>query len=794
METLIPVISKLQDVFATVGSQSQICLPQIVVVGSQSAGKSSVIEGIVGRDFLPRGVGIVTRRPLLLHLVHVPLNGQLRNTSKGFQNGDWAVFEHKPERVFTDFELVRQEIEEETDRLTGRNKGISPTPINLKIYSHKVVNLSLVDLPGITKLPIGDQPADIEVQIRRMISSYIRNPSALILAVTAANQDFATSDPLKFARDFDKDGDRTLAVLTKLDLMDSGTDAVDVLTGRLLPVKLGIIGVVNRSQADIRNNKRIEDCVKDEEEFLRKKYPMLASVNGIKFLSKTLNKLLTRTGLCFNHHSISNAYAATIDGTSKNIDTTELSGGARICYVFSETFRAALDKVDPLESLSAMEVLTAIRNATGPRPSLFVPEISLNLIYEELLRIVQHCGIEIQQEMQRFPLLFDRIKEIISDVLVSRLGPAKEFHPDFGDAHITCILDERASNSTAEEQKSVMDPSKNESDSRNRSRNEQNAQMDQRKAMPLPPPSSTMSYQSKNKGFMPSFTKDMDRVNIDRDEYLNAAIDAKRTHSVGNALREGNVSKKNGSGKWTLGGLFNRSNGNSVYSGDMNENDQLSIPMESTMHISPKDERDCNIIKKLIQAYFVIVRKSIHDMVPKSIMKFLVNHVRDNLQSELVRQLYASSEVDKLLHESDQAEQKRKESAEMLLALQKASCLINEIREARLAAVQENTVDRLFIRPHAAKSNQGNVKFDHKGGMYFKDQSLKGSNEGKVSARWMLLDSATPLFAQVFIVLAERNGFDFPTAIALFLNKLTATYGCLSGSRSLHSSRPARII
>jgi dynamin 1-like protein len=125
MEALIPVISKLQDVFATVGHrESEVQLPQIVVVGSQSAGKSSVIEGIVGRDFLPRGTGIVTRRPLLLHLVHVPLDDSQRNDPTIPKKDDWAVFEHKKDRVFTDFTAVRQEIEDETNRVSGFNKAI----------------------------------------------------------------------------------------------------------------------------------------------------------------------------------------------------------------------------------------------------------------------------------------------------------------------------------------------------------------------------------------------------------------------------------------------------------------------------------------------------------------------------------------------------------------------------------------------------------------------------------------------------------------------------------------------
>lgn len=149
----------------------------------------------------------------------------------------------------------------------------------------------MIDLPGITKVPVGDQPPDIEEQIRKLIYSYISNPNSLILAVTPATQDFATSEPLKLARDVDHEGDRTLAVLTKLDLMDRGTDAMDVLTGRTVPVKLGIIGVVNRAQADINANKSIEDCLKDETRFLLKNYPTLASRNGVQYLAKTLNRV-----------------------------------------------------------------------------------------------------------------------------------------------------------------------------------------------------------------------------------------------------------------------------------------------------------------------------------------------------------------------------------------------------------------------------------------------------------------------------------------------------------------------
>ena len=231
--------------------------------------------------------------------------------------------------------------------------------------------------------------------------------------------------------------------------MDQGTDAVDVLLGRVIPVKLGIIGVVNRSQvrhyllcigknaslqADINNKKSIKEALRDEAAFLQRRYPTLAARNGTTFLAKQLNRvrvfclqredrdnylqllmhhirdslpeLKTRvnvlsaqfqallqsfgepvsdknqTLLQVNDHRklfvetithqqittrFANAYCSTIEGTAKNIETTELCGGARICYIFHETFGRTLDMIAPLEGLSQLDILTAIRNATVSR-------------------------------------------------------------------------------------------------------------------------------------------------------------------------------------------------------------------------------------------------------------------------------------------------------------------------------------------------------------------------------------------------------------------------------------------
>lgn len=132
---------------------------------------------------------------------------------------EWGEFLHLPGQKFHDFAKIRDEIVRDTEKMTGKNAGISPNPINLRIFSPNVLTLTLVDLPGLTKVPVGDQPRDIERQIREMLLKFISKPNAIILAVTAANTDLANSDGLKMARDVDPEGTRTIGVLTKVDLM-----------------------------------------------------------------------------------------------------------------------------------------------------------------------------------------------------------------------------------------------------------------------------------------------------------------------------------------------------------------------------------------------------------------------------------------------------------------------------------------------------------------------------------------------------------------------------------------------
>ena len=135
----------------------------------------------------------------------------------------------------------------DTDRIAGKNKNIAYDPIIVKIFSRQVVDLTMVDMPGITKIPTGDQPFDIENRILDLSMHYIKPKNSIIMAVCAANVDLANSDAIKLARRVDPFGERTIGVMTKIDLMDEGTNAIDIISGKVIPLKLGFVGVVCRS-------------------------------------------------------------------------------------------------------------------------------------------------------------------------------------------------------------------------------------------------------------------------------------------------------------------------------------------------------------------------------------------------------------------------------------------------------------------------------------------------------------------------------------------------------------------
>jgi dynamin 1-like protein len=137
----------------------------------------------------------------------------------------------------------------------------------VQIHSPDVPDLTVVDLPGTTTIPMKNQPTSIVEDLQSMALHYISDANSIILAVTPANADVANSQALQLASKVDPSHNRTIGVLTKIDLMDRGTDAAAILNNKKYPLKLGWVGVVNRSQQDIDGNKTLNDAKSAEKAY-----------------------------------------------------------------------------------------------------------------------------------------------------------------------------------------------------------------------------------------------------------------------------------------------------------------------------------------------------------------------------------------------------------------------------------------------------------------------------------------------------------------------------------------------
>ncbi|KAG0646610.1 Vacuolar sorting-associated 1 [Hyphodiscus hymeniophilus] len=685
---LITLVNKLQDVFTTVGVQNPIDLPQIAVVGSQSSGKSSVLENIVGRDFLPRGTGIVTRRPLILQLINregtAKTNGVKEEIAAGGDkeaNADeWGEFLHIPGQKFHDFGKIRDEIVKETEAKTGRNAGISPAPINLRIYSPNVLTLTLVDLPGLTKVPVGDQPRDIERQIKEMVLKQISKPNAIILAVTGANTDLANSDGLKLAREVDPEGQRTIGVLTKVDLMDDGTDVVDILAGRIIPLRLGYVPVVNRGQRDIDNKKVITAALENEKNFFEnhKAYRNKSSYCGTPYLARKLNLILMMhikqtlpdikarisaslqkyttelqglgDSLLGNSGNIvlniitefSNEWRTVLEGNNTELSSVELSGGARISFVFHELYSNGVKAVDPFDQVKDIDIRTILYNSSGSSPSLFVgttafelivkqqikrleePSLKcVSLVYDELVRILtQLLG---KQLFRRYPQLKEKFHQVVISFFKKVMDPTNKLvrdlvsmestyintgHPDFLNGHRAMAI--------VNEKHSVSKP----------------VQVDPKTGKPLPASATPVRTASPT----------MDAMGGDQN-----------------------------------GGFF----GSFFASKNKKKMAAMEAPpptLKASGTLSERENIEVEIIKLLINSYYNIVKKTLIDMVPKAIMLNLVQFTKDEMQRELLGEMYRTETFDELLKESDYTVRRRKECQQMVESLSRASEIVSQVQ------------------------------------------------------------------------------------------------------------------
>ena len=283
---------EIRNILQAVGQSNSLTLPSIVVIGSQSSGKSSVLEAIVGHEFLPKGSNMVTRRPIELTLVNTPKNQQEYGEFPALGLGQITDFS-QIQRTLTDLNLAVPD-----------SDCVSDDPIRLTIHSPHVPDLSMIDLPGYIQVAGRDQPPQLKQKISDLCDKYIQAPN-VILAISAADVDLANSTALRASRRVDPRGERTIGVITKMDLIEPER-ASSILSDQKYPLRLGYVGVISRipqmttALFSTRNTGNITDSILRNERSYFSAHPLEFGPEakvavGVDTLQKKLMSVLEQT-------------------------------------------------------------------------------------------------------------------------------------------------------------------------------------------------------------------------------------------------------------------------------------------------------------------------------------------------------------------------------------------------------------------------------------------------------------------------------------------------------------------
>ncbi|GAB65580.1 dynamin protein [Plasmodium cynomolgi strain B] len=709
MDKLVPIVNKLQNVLSSFISSETLSLPHIAVVGAQSVGKTSLLESLVGLSFMPKGEDIVTRTPIIIQLTN-------SKSEECYCTLTYTDYENnRVEKHVDDFSILNDMLIDVTEEITGGNKCIKETPIIIEIHKSDVLDLTLIDLPGLTKVPVGNQPQNVEEQIVNLVNKYIKNPNCIILAVSCANIDLANSDSLKMARSVDPKHERTIGVITKCDMVEKPEIWKKMISGSLYPLKKGFVAVVCRSQKDVEDDTTIEDSLRKEEEYFNQCLDLSNQMEcimecGIKNLAKKLNNILIEhikntvpflkpkidalksieeekllelgepmdnmnrseyLAVLVNYITkFSQQYQDIIDGKVFYKDRVdELKGGARIHYIFNDWYIKSLNDFSPLELLTDEEIRIAIRNSSGPRGALFVPESAFETlikklinclkepslrcadqVYEELIKIVDNCRIA---DMERFTNLKSAINEQVKILLKDCLQPTKEMiknlmlielsyintsHPDF--------LNEQFMRNVYDKDNDYME--------------------DLDHAVHMQSNSNKLPHSKRDfqEGYPPT-----------------------SAGSNNNCMNSSTEDAKPWKGKDDMRPFKNKEGTKITNIHNSRENvfvlpviPEKIIPEYSS---SSKEIIEIDLIKSLINNYFNIVRKHIADAVPKAIMHFMVNTSRKTMQKVLISNLH-NSELFNLFNECSSIKVKRNNCKKNLESLNQAIKMLAEIRNQEL--------------------------------------------------------------------------------------------------------------
>lgn len=468
---LFKVVNELEVIFKNLDKTLSLELPRLVVVGTQSSGKSTVLNRIITMDILPTGKSMVTRTPINIQLVKSNLN---KVDFCDYKNGKLEIIKSVSitTPMPTEGQLcnIKNEIEKQTNILAGENKNISTKMMVIKIHSSYVPNLSLIDLPGITMVACTDkgQPPDIKEQIRNMIGEYIKSNKTIIMAVMAARPDLEADLALDLVKEYDNNYKRTIGVLTKVDLMNKNTDVKDYLENNVskdLLLNYGYYAVKNKGEMDnlcLEEKKYFEthtayngiknvgitnlsnDLNKIMSEHIRVVLPVV--LTDLSQIENEVNNVLSELGYSVPTDSkdkyamlhsllstLSKDFSASIDKRGGNLINT----GRLIKETFIE-FRGNVDTIFPFtkEEYCDNYVIDIIKNSEGNHMSCLIPPIevlekciidkrSIRLFEKECNRCVLNIIEQLEKlintllnRLSRFPKLTVLIKDKFNKIVI----------------------------------------------------------------------------------------------------------------------------------------------------------------------------------------------------------------------------------------------------------------------------------------------------------------------------------------------------------------------------------------
>ncbi|OWA54970.1 Dynamin-1-like protein [Hypsibius exemplaris] len=691
MDKYVDDFGRLQSIVESIGTD--LPLPLIVVVGAQSDGKSSVLESIVGHPFLPRGEGCVTRTPIKLFMrtTHAE-NGcdPVENISVSYDTGILGGLGRAAPVTHTkrlrDFRNIAPTIQEATRELTGGRTGIVENLITVNIQSPRVPNLTLIDLPGMIENVSEGAPEKMREDVNRMIRHYISNPTAIILAVHQAGSDVVMSKALREAKKVDPEGKRTFCVLTKLDLVDRRVDITDRLNGvevgRILNVRR-VFGIINQTGHTNHPNGFVPDfeeygstqqgprtAAELEDEFFRQRpsYRQLSKLHGRDKLVSHLTSVFRahirdhlpelRRELDISVASCEEELAAlreddlpADDGSNhehwqfpllakfinrfckaliKSVDgdvdqgSDKLAGGVCLERLFNNTYWRNLDKIVPLSNVSPQQVWTQIQNCGGLEPQMFLSTKAFRvLVRNEILRMKDESVNCVQLAHKEMLTIRDRAATMsIKDV--RRRYPA--LHEKITDT-VAEFLGQRQAKSREMVEHSVL----MQLDYINVKHEAFRAARTRAEALQLP---------SKHKPIHIGPGGNNDEKEEEEEEEEED--------------EEDDVDDKEGK-----------------YSSNCDPEDKNQM--------GEKEKLDCQKIMLLVAEYFDIIRGIVRDSVPKIIVRFLINEVKDNIENILMTTLQPREVYEPLLKESEDTAAIRRELTARRDQLNEAIVIVKEL-------------------------------------------------------------------------------------------------------------------